>query len=158
MNVELDQKSFQIGRLVGSMNAWCEAARGGAKQMSLSSPFSSAEYEVMLPYMEAAAKQYGIGFYLEKDLMTTDLFTEYEMKGRWVFIIYDKEETIQGYLSLKAKKEKLEKERKYEGEARTDIAVRLGKLLGYSEAYISRRLQGLITSKNAWEIHRSSFR
>ena len=136
----LDPRSYYVGRFAGSATAWCEAARSGAKEMSLSSPFPPEEYDVLLPHIERAARENEVQFYLEKTLMTTDLFAEVDMTGRWVFVIYKKDRFIEDYLALKAEKERLEESGAYAGKACRDIAVKMGRLLGYDEGYIAHRM------------------
>lgn len=137
----LDPRGYYVGRFAGSATAWCEAARSGAKEMSLSSPFPPEDYDLLLPHIEKAARENEVQFYLEKTLMTTDLFADIDMVGRWVFVIFKKDQVLEGYLSLKSEKERLEEEGEYEGKARKEIAKGLGRLLGYDEGYIARRLE-----------------
>ena len=138
---EIDERSFTLGRQVGEIKAWCEAAKSGAKDMSLSAPFRPEDYGSILPNMEEHAGRNEVKFYLEKNLMGTDLFGEMDLSGIWVFIIYATEEVLERYLALKAEKEGLESEGKYGGEARREIAMGMGRLLGYKEAHIDRRLK-----------------
>lgn len=138
---EIDDRSFALGKQVGEIKAWCEAARSGAKEMSLSAPFRPEDYENILPHMEEQAGRNEVNFHLEKSLMGTDLFGEMDLSGIWVFIIYAKDEVLERYLALKAEKERLESEGEYVGGARREIAVGMGMLLGYSDAHINRRLK-----------------
>ncbi len=138
---EIDERSFTLGKQVGEIKAWCEAARSGAKDMSLSAPFRPEEYEGILPHMEEQAGRNEVKFHLERSLMGTDLFGEMDLSGMWVFIIYAEDEVLERYLALKVKKERLESEGEYDGEARRDIAIGMGRLLGYNEAHINRRLK-----------------
>ena len=137
----LDSESYRIGRFAGSATAWSEAARSGAKKMSLSSPFSPEDHDLFLPYVETATEENEVRFHLEKSLMTTDLFADIEMGGHWVFIIYMEERVLEDYLALKAEKELLEEEGKYVGEARKQIARDMGRLLDYSYGYIEVRMK-----------------
>jgi hypothetical protein len=137
----LDPESYRIGRFTGSVFAWSEAARGGAKKMSLSSPFPPEDHDLLIPYVERATEENQVRFHLEKNLMTTDLFADFDMEGRWVFIIYKEEKVLEDYLALKAEKESLEKEGGYVGETRKRIARGMGSLLGYSDDYIEERLE-----------------
>jgi hypothetical protein len=73
--------------------------------------------------------------------MTTDLFADFDMQGKWVFIIYKEKKVLEDYLALKAEKERLEKEGGYVGEARLRIARGIGGLLGYNDTYIEERLK-----------------
>jgi hypothetical protein len=138
---KVDHESFRIGRFAGSATAWSEAARSEAKDMSLSSPFDPEDYDSLLPYVEKATEKNQVGFHLEKTLMTTDLFAEIDMGDKWVFIIYKKERVLADYKALKVKKKHLEKEGKYMGENRKNIARSMGKLLGYSNGYIEERIK-----------------
>jgi len=137
----LDPRSYYIGRFAGSATAWCEAARSGAKEMSLSSPFKPEDHDILHPHVEKAARENEVQFYLEKALITTDLFADIDTAGRWVFVIYKKDQVLEDYLSLKSEKERLEEKGEYEGKARKEIAKGLGRLLGYDEGYIARRLE-----------------
>lgn len=137
---ELDERSFALGKQVGEIKAWCEAARSGAKDMSLSAPFRPEDYEGIIPYMEEQVGRNEVKFHLERSLMGTDLFGEMDLSGIWVFIIYAVEEVLESYLALKAEKERLESEGEYVRDARRSIAEGMGRLLGYSEAHINRRL------------------
>jgi hypothetical protein len=139
----LDPRSYYVGKFAGSATAWCEAARSGAKEMSLSSPFPPGDHDLLLPYIERAAKENEVQFYLEKTLMTTDLFADVDMTGKWVFVIYKKDGVIEDYLALKAEKGRLEESGDYAGEARRDIAVKMGRLLGYDEDYIIQRMESV---------------
>jgi hypothetical protein len=137
----LDPESYRIGRFAGSVFAWSEAARGGAKEMSLSSPFQPEDHDLLLPYVERATEENEVRFHLEKTLMTTDLFADFDMHGKWVFIIYKEKNVLEDYMALKAEKEHLEQEGHYVGEARLRIARGMGGLLGYNDAYIEERLK-----------------
>jgi hypothetical protein len=137
----MDKQSFQLGVHVGEIKAWCEAAKNDAKEMSLSAPFKKEEYTVILPYMREYAERNNVNYYLEKELLKTDLFPDIDLEGIWVFIIYRKQEILLAYLSLKKEKEKLLETREYEGEKRREIARKMGRLLGYSETAIEGRWQ-----------------
>jgi len=136
----LDPKSYRIGRFAGSVTAWSEAARSGAKKMSLSSPFSPVDYNLLLPYVKKATEDNQVRFLLEKNFMTTDLFADVEMGDNWVFIVFKEENVVEDYFALKTEKEHLEKEGKYVGETRKRIAKEMGRLLGYSDQYIDERM------------------
>ncbi|MBC8463200.1 hypothetical protein H8D76_02460 [Candidatus Bathyarchaeota archaeon] len=130
---------FKLGMQVGEIKAWCEAAKNEAKEMSLSAPFKPEEYETILPYMKEYAERNDISFYHERVLILTDLFGDMDLSGIWVFIIYKSPETLERYLKLKKDKVKLLEAGSYEGEAKRDIAVRFGRLLGYSDPMINER-------------------
>lgn len=130
---------FELGMHVGEIKAWCEAAKNEAKRMSLSAPFKPEEYEAISPFMDDYAMRNGIHYYLEKELIETDLFGDMELSGFWVYVIFKHREVLEEYLSLKRDRRSLIKQGKYDGEERKDIAVRFGRLLGYSEENIHER-------------------
>ena len=107
--------------------------------MSLSAPFKPEELKAIEPYMKKYAESNRISYYLEKGLIQTDLFGSMDLSGIWVFIIYKHPTVIEEYLSLKREKKKLVEEDAYTGEPRRSIAVRFGKLLGYSDEAINKR-------------------
>ena len=133
-------KEYYLGKQVGEIKAWCEAAGSEAKDMSLSNPFNPEDYDFLLPEAEKLAKRNGVQLHLEKSLLQSDLFKGLDMKGQWVFIIYKKPQILEGYLALKAEKTNLVENGTYVGAARTEIARKMGQLLGYSKATIERRL------------------
>jgi hypothetical protein len=124
---------------VGEIKAWCEAAKNDAKELSLSAPFREDEYELILPYMREYAERNKVYYYLEKELLKTDLFQDIDLEGIWVFIIYRKQEVLLAYLSLKKEKQQLIEERQYQGVQRREIARKMGRLLGYSDSAIEER-------------------
>ena len=135
----MNMDQFKLGMYVGEIKAWCEAVKNDAKEMSLSAPFKPDEYETILPFMKEHAERNEVNFYHEKKLIATDLFGDLDLSGIWVFIIYRSPETLEKYLKLKEDKAKLLESGSYEGDARKDIAVRFGRLLGYSDAMIHAR-------------------
>jgi len=139
---EVDSRNFYLGRFYGAVSAWCEAARSGAKKLSLSSPFPPEDLRDVLPYIKKAVEENEVQFYLERELMTTDLFHDVDMTNKWVFMIYKLDRILEEYLRLKSEKEQLEKDGRYSGEIRKDIARRMGALLGYDEDYVNERLRG----------------
>ena len=130
---------FKLGKMVGEIKAWCEAAKNEAKELSLSAPFKPEEYDTLLPHMKEQAERNRVNYYLEKSLIITDLFGDMDLSGIWVFLIYKVQKTLDAYLQLKEDKEKLVESEKYDGKPRKDIAIRFGKLLGYSERCIVER-------------------
>lgn len=130
---------FKLGMQVGEIKAWCEAAKNDAKELSLSAPFKPEDYKTILQYMKEYATKNEVSYYHEKELIVTDLFGDMDLSGIWVFIIYKHPEILEKYLKVKEDKEKLVDTGAYEGEARRNIAVRFGRLLGYSDPLIHAR-------------------
>ena len=130
---------FKLGMHVGEIKAWCEAAKNDAKNMSLSAPFKPEEYDEIKPYMKEYAEKNSVKYYLEKELIQTDLFGDMDLSGIWVFIIYKHLEILEEYIALRQEKARLIQQDRYIGEKRREIAIRFGKLLGYSEECIVER-------------------
>lgn len=124
---------------MGEIKAWCEAAKNDAKELSLSAPFKEEEYDLILPFMREYAERNSVNYYLEKELLKTDLFQGIDLEGIWVFIIYRKQEVLLAYLSLKKEKQQLIEEGQYQGVQRREIARKMGRLLGYSDFAIEER-------------------
>ena len=140
-NNVLKSKAYNLGKQVGEIKAWCEAAGNEAKDMSLSNPFQPKDYKFLLPEAEKLAKRNGVRLYLEKSLLQTDLFKGLDLSRQWVFVIYKKQQILDRYLTLKADKEHLVNNGKYLGNTRKEIARKMGTLLGYSKATIELRLE-----------------
>jgi hypothetical protein len=69
----------------------------------------------------------------------TDLFPEEVTRGKHVMLIY-LDPVKDEYMALKAEKQALIADGKYEGEARAEIARKMGRLLSYPEQHIERLL------------------
>jgi hypothetical protein len=135
--MKINERRFKLGMYVGEIKAWCEAAKNDAKKMSFSAPFNPNEYAFLLTYMEDMAKKNNVNFYLEKDLLDTDLFPDIDLKGMWVFIIYKRKDIIKNYFSLKEEKNRLENSNKYNTKNRINLGRKLGNLLGYSDEVLN---------------------
>ena len=81
----------------------------------------------------------GAQCFLETDFMVTDLFPEEVTEGKHVLFIY-LDPVKDEYMALKAEKEALIAEGKYEGEDRKEIARKMGRLLSYPEERIESML------------------
>ena len=62
-------------------------------------------------------------------------------KGTYHIIYWKKEEDWREYCRIKSDKEQLIRQNAYTGEARTEIAYRLGRLLSYPEDGIAQLIQ-----------------
>ena len=135
----IDEYSFNLGKHAGEIKAWCEAAKNGAKRLSLSNPFKPEEVEVITTYIKEYTTKNQVQYYLEKELLVTDLFGDMDLSGIWVYLIYRDAEVLDEYLALKEEKIQLENDGAYTGLPRRDLAVRFGCLLGYSDEAIYAR-------------------
>ena len=137
MTHPIDQRSFQLGVIF----AFAEMVAADLKKMALSLPFLPKDYGPFAKEAKRIARKEGVKLWLEKHLLTTDLFPEEITRGKWVLIIYKSPDVLKTYLYLKSKKEQLLKEKSYKGKERKAIAVGLGKLLSYKMDAIEERLK-----------------
>ena len=86
------------------------------------------------------AEENGALLYLEKDFCVTDLFPEDITEGEHVLLIY-LDPVKDKYLALKREKEELIQSGSYHGEARQNIARKMGRLLSYPEERIETMLK-----------------
>ena len=100
----------------------------GIKKLGLSPPMTPDEMDASMEEAERIAQENGVKIYRENDFLVTDLFSEEVTRGKHVLLIY-LDPVKDEYLALKAEKEALITDGKYEGEARTEIARKMGRLL-----------------------------
>ncbi len=131
----LDQRSWHIG----AITAMSEMVDYGVKKIALSATLPPDEMDEFFEHAVEAAAGYDVPVFRESDFLTTDLFSAELTDGRDVLLICH-DSTYQQYLALKAEKQRLIDADEYEGEARTEIARKFGRLLSYTEAAIEREL------------------
>jgi len=132
---QMDIRSYQLGVIA----AFSEIVAAGVKKLALSAPLAPEEMAEILPEARRVAAENSALLYLEKDFCVTDLFPEDITAGKHVLLVYlapAKEE----YLALKREKEELIKTGRYTGEARRNIARKMGFLLSYPEEHIEKLL------------------
>lgn len=132
---EIDRRSYNLGVIA----AFSEVVAVGVKKLALSSPLPPEEMAQLLPEAERIAHENGVSLYMEKDFLTTDLFPEEITEDKQVLLIFL--EPVKGeYMALKAEKQRLIESLKYHGQARQDIARKMGRLLSYPEHRITKML------------------
>ena len=131
----LDRQSWHIG----AVTAMSEMVDYGVKRIALSATLPPDEMDEFVGHAEAAAASYNVPVFRESDFLVTDLFSAELTEGRDVLLICH-DSTYQQYLDLKAEKQRLIDAGEYEGEPRTEIARKFGRLLSYTEAAIEREL------------------
>jgi len=133
---EMDSRSYQLGVIA----AFSEVVAVGVKKLALSAPLTPEEMAQLLPDAERIAKENGASISLEKDFLVTDLFPEDITAGKQVLLIF-LDPIKDEYLALKSEKEDLIAKGQYQGEARTNIARQMGRLLSYPEERIENMLE-----------------
>jgi len=132
---ELDNRSYQLGIIAG----FSEVVGAGVKKLALSSPMDPSEMAELVEEAKSIAADYSVQIYLEEDFLVTDLFPESITKGKHVLLIY-REPSKADYMAIKAHKNALIEQGAYDGEARLDIARKMGRLLSYTEEHIEELL------------------
>ena len=127
----VDARSYNLGILGG----FSEVVRLGIKQLALSEVMSPEEMDDILPDAQVVADRNGVMLYREPELLVTDLYPEDVAAGKHVLLVYTGD-TLDQYMAIKADKNALVEDGKYEGEARTEIARRFGRLLSYPSSVI----------------------
>lgn len=131
----IDQRSYDLG-VIG---AFSEVVSYGIKQLALSAAMPPERMATLIDEAQGIAERHGVSTYLEDDFLVTDLFPAEVTDGQQVLLIYTGA-TKDEYDALKARKATLVAEDRYEGEARTEIARGMGRLLSYPDPTIERML------------------
>jgi hypothetical protein len=134
--IKIDRSSFQLGMI----NCFVEMVACGVKNLAISPPVSPKDYFSIREASEKIVRSFGIKSYLEKSLLLTDLQTADFTEGKWSILYYEDEAVLRKYMDLKALKDRLEKEKKYDERERKNISREFMKLLSYPEEKIEEKL------------------
>jgi hypothetical protein len=133
---QMDRRSYHLGVIA----AFSEIVAAGVKKLALSAPLVPEEMAELLPWAKRIAEENGALVFLEKDFCVTDLFPEDITADKDVLLIYC-DPVKDEYLALKREKDDLINMGRYQGEARRNIARKMGRLLSYPEAHIEKLLR-----------------
>jgi hypothetical protein len=100
---------------------------------------SAQQMDELLEAAQDITTSAGVSSYRENTFITTDLFPLSATQDKQVLIIYSGS-TLDEYLALKKRKEKLLGAGKYDAAARKEIAWALGELLSYPATKINQLL------------------
>ena len=131
---EVDERSFQLGQIRG----YCSFVSRGLKSVAVSTTYSTKDMNVLFPDFQKIADSYAIGVYRDPTPLETDLFTI----DRPEIAVFYTGDVLEQYLALKAHQKKLIDSGQYVGKARRDVAVKFGKIMGYSDESIENWLKG----------------
>jgi hypothetical protein len=135
-DLKIDRLSFQLGMI----NCFAEMVANGVKSLAISPPLLPEDYEAIKEASDKIVKAFGIKSYLEKSLLVTDLQSEDFTSGRWAILYFEEDEVIRKYMDLKEKKSELEKDGRYDHEARKQISREFMRLLSYPDDKIEQIL------------------
>ncbi len=133
----IDERSYNLG----GIGAFAEVVGAGVKRLALSAPLTPAEMDALIEEAERIVERNHALSYRETDFLTTDLFPAEVTDGKHVLLIYTSSVKDE-YMALKEEKKALVDQNRYEGEARREIARKMGKLLSYSDEKIEALLAG----------------
>ena len=134
---EIDKYSFRCGVI----DCFNEMVAAGVKRMAFSHTSPTAEErDACLQPARAACEKYGTRLYPESDLLVTDLYPVSMCRGKHIIIFYGAEGDLKEYQDLKALKKALVESKAYHGDARYQLAYRMGKLLSYTDDAIARMI------------------
>ena len=131
----LDKRSWHQGTFA----VMAEMVDYGVKKLALGAALTPGEMDLVVDDAIQIAGRHDVQVYREDDFLVTDLFSPALTDGKHV-LFFCHESTFQEYQALKADKNRLQELGEYEGEARTEIARRFGRLLSYPESTIEREL------------------
>ena len=137
-----DQRSFQLGMI----NCFAEMVAVGVKRLAISPPLSPEEYEAISEASESIVKGSGIRSYLEESLLVTRLQTPEFTRGKWSILYFKDPGTLDAYLALKERKERLGAEGEPSEEAVEEISRQFMKLLSYPDDVIEEKVRSGGTS------------
>lgn len=135
-NFKIDRISFKLGMI----NCFAEMVACGVKKLALSPPLSPNDYETIRKYSDKIVEEFDINFFIEEDLLITDLQSEDFTRGKCSILYFKDPEILDEYLALKEKKREMEQKGHYDEHARKKISRKFMRLLSYPEEKIKEKL------------------
>jgi hypothetical protein len=136
--LEIDPLSFSLGMI----NCFVEMVACGVKRLALSPPLTPEDYDRLAAASDEIISRFCVQSYLEKSLMVTDLQTPEFTRGKYSVLYFREQATLDEYLALKRRKQRLEQDGRYDIGARRAISRDFMRLLSYPEAIIDEKLSG----------------
>jgi hypothetical protein len=138
VNLAIAEEKYDVSNIyfhMGVIGAFAEMVHLDVKKIGLSEMFTAEDAEKYEPVIKQITDRNGVLYYQEDDFLVTDLYPPMKTEGLSLFIIY-KGDTLNEYLALKAEKQSLIEQGKYDRAARKSIAYKFGKLLSYPDKNI----------------------
>ena len=137
----------------GALDCFNEMLHTGTKHFALSHPAQTREErDSYLDFCRDICSRYGTHFFLEDNLLITELFPCSASRGKYLILFYREDWELDEYRSLKRMKQELTETNTYEGEKRMQLALRWARLLSYPEES-ALRLIAENTEKESSPIH-----
>jgi len=119
----------------GSAFTASEFVSAGCKKIAISPTYTEKELNEMLEPSKMAAAEYKIPYYIEREFLTTKLFSPSLTDGKNVILFVQNQTVLEEYFALK-KKKKDAIENGTLPDVEDEIAWKFGKLLSYSDEKI----------------------
>lgn len=130
-----DQGSFFLGMI----EAFSEVVMQEVKKLAFSPVMDERSWSEIKPYAEGIFEKFDVSYYVEENLVSTDLAPDGAVKGKTILLIYRNPEILESYLVLRNRVEDLQRKGLYDKKALDEASVELRRLLSYSEAAIQER-------------------
>lgn len=139
----IDKYSYDLG----VMDCFCEMVSAGLKKLALSHPYTTGlERDAYLDGVKKLCDQYGVSYYVEDELIETDLFPGKPGQRQYLYLFYRTDDVLEAYLRLKERQRILDERKRLQepgtdiGQQRRELAREFGRLLSYPEDGIERLL------------------
>lgn len=132
---DFDQGSFFLGMI----QAFSEVVMQQVKELAFSPVMEDRMWQKLKPSIEEIFEKFGLSYYLEKDLISTDLAPDKAVKGKIILLIYLDSSVLAAYKELKKKVQLLQEKGLYDQGAQAQASLELRRLLSYSDQAIKER-------------------
>lgn len=136
LSYSLDPISYKIGMI----NCFIEMVACGVKPLAISPPIPPEELLLLEQASRELSHGFGTRYETVDSLMITDIQSAEFTRGKASILYYKTEEAIRTYHDLARRVAELEAKGCYTGRERHDISWAFGKLLGYPDEVIEKKV------------------
>jgi len=136
LSYQIDQISYEIGMI----NSFIEMVACGVKRLAISPPIDPSNINIMLESSEIISDGFSTKYRFEESLIVTDIQSAEFTEGKNSILYYATDDAITEYLDLKEKIKSLTEKNQYFGQKRREISFAFGRLLGYPDEVILRKI------------------
>jgi hypothetical protein len=136
LSYQVDQISYEIGMI----NSFIEMVACGVKRLAISPPIDPSNINIMLESSEIISDGFSTKYRFEESLIVTDIQSAEFTEGKNSILYYATDDAIAEYLDLKEKIKSLTEKNQYFGQKRREISFAFGRLLGYPDEVILRKI------------------
>lgn len=130
-----DNKSMKVGMI----EAFCEIVMQEVKPLALSPVIDEMEWSVLEKVSDEIAGKFHVKYYVEKDLVSSDLASDSAVKGKIVVLYYSDDKVLERYHTLHEKVAALQAENAFDAAALQECSIEFRRILGYSESAINAK-------------------